>query len=160
MAIQLLLVEDVEDLGRSGDVVKVKPGYARNYLLPRRKGVFADANALKMQAALQEKRRKKAEEDRVKAEALAKNLEGCVITTIVKVDQEGHMYGSVNQLDIVHLLQEQHQITIEKKNVHLVHPIRLVGSHQVELKLKEGVIVQITLKVASDVEQAPQQTPA
>ena len=147
MAIKLLLVQDVDDLGRSGDVVKVKPGFARNYLLPQGLAIFADSNALRMQARLQEERKKKAEEDRKLSETLAKSLDGLMIQTIVKVDQEGHMYGSVTQLDIVHLLAEQHSIEIEKRNVHLQHPIKTTGVHEIDLKLKEGVEARITLKV-------------
>ena len=119
MATQLLLIEDVADLGRSGDVVKVKPGYARNYLLPKKLGVFADKNALRMQARLQEERLKKAAEDRAEAEVLAKAIDGATLTSIVKVDADGHMYGSVSQLDIVHLMEEQKQVVIEKKSVML-----------------------------------------
>lgn len=150
MATHLLLIDDVEDLGRSGDVVKVKPGYARNFLLPTGKGVLADKNALRMQARLQEERLKKAAEDRAEAEALAKAIEGATLTSIVKVDADGHMYGSVSQLDIVHLMEEQKKLVIEKKNVQLKHPIKTTGIHQIELRLQEGVETTFTLKVISE----------
>src|SRR5689334_17894347 len=99
MANKLLLMKDVEELGRSGDVVSVKPGYARNYLLPQGFAVLADKKALKMQARLQEERRKKAVEDKKEAEELAQAIDGVTLTTIVKVDHEGHMYGSVSAHD-------------------------------------------------------------
>lgn len=150
MATHLLLIDDVEDLGRSGDVVKVKSGYARNYLLPKGLGVMADKNALRMQARLQEERLKKAAEDRAEAETLAKNIEGATLTSIVKVDAEGHMYGSVSQLDIVHLMEDQKKVVIEKKNVLLKHPIKVTGIHQIQLRLKEGVETSFILKVISE----------
>ncbi|ADI38185.1 50S ribosomal protein L9 [Waddlia chondrophila 2032/99] len=158
MATQLLLIEDVEDLGRSGDVVSVKPGYARNFILPKGLGIIADKNALRMQARLQEERQKRAAEDRSEAEALAKVIEGATLTAVVKVDAEGHMYGSVASLDIVHLMQEQKSILIEKKNVQLKHPIKTTGVHQIPLRLKEGVEASFTLKVIS--EEGEQTAPA
>ena len=127
MATLILLIEDVEDLGRSGDVVKVKPGYARNYILPKRFGVIANKNALRMQERLKEQRRIKAAEDKKEAEIQANALEGVVVTASVKVDQEGHMYGSVSAADIVHLLAEQQKIEVEKRSVMLKHPIKVTG---------------------------------
>ncbi|MFQ5729535.1 MAG: 50S ribosomal protein L9, partial [Waddliaceae bacterium] len=103
-------------------MVSVKPGYARNYLLPKRLAVIADKNTLKMQEKLQEERRKKAATDRKDAEELAKHLESVVLTAMVKVDEEGHMYGSVSALDIVHMLKEQQNMEIEKGSVQLKHP--------------------------------------
>lgn len=154
MANHLLLIEDVEDLGRSGDVVRVKPGYARNYLLPKRLAVIANQNALRMQERLQEQRRQQAEADRAEAEALAQRLNDITITVVVKVDAEGHMYGSVSQLDILHQLEEQAKARIEKKNIQLKHPIKEVGVHRINLRLKEGVETSLTLKVISEDEEA------
>ncbi len=150
MATQLLLIEDVENLGRSGEVVKVKPGFARNFLLPKGLAVFADKNALRIQVKLQEERLKIAAEDRTEAEHLAKLIEGITISSIVKVDQEGNMYGSVSQVDVKHLLEEQHKVVVEKKNIQLKHPIKTIGVHSIQLRLKEDVEVTFTLKVVSE----------
>lgn len=146
---QLLLIEDVEDLGRSGDVVTVKPGYARNFLLPQKKAVIADPFTLRMQAKLKEERAKRAEIDRKEAEELAKQIEGKVLTIEVKVDPDGHMYGSVAALDIVRLFEKE-GITLERRNIILPHPIKTLGVHPIKLRLKEGVPTQITLKVMSE----------
>lgn len=150
MATQLLLIEDVEDLGRSGDVVKVKSGFARNFLLPKGLAVFADKNALRIQTKLQEERVKKAATDRKGAEDLAKLIEGITISSIVKVDHEGHMYGSVSQVDILHFLEEQHKVVVEKKSIQLKHPIKTTGVHTIQLRLKEDVEASFTLKVVSE----------
>src|SRR5689334_18731387 len=99
MPIQLLLLDDVDELGRSGDVVAVKPGYARNFLLPKKKGVMANKHTLRMQAKLKEERAKQAEIDRREAEELAARMTGIELNIVVKVDPEGHMYGSVSALD-------------------------------------------------------------
>lgn len=150
MASILLLIEDVEDLGRSGDVVKVKPGYARNFLLPRGVAVVADRNALRRQEKLKEERRVKAVQDKTESEQLAKVLETLTLETHVKVDQEGHMYGSVSALDIAHLLQEKHRIAVEKRYVQLKHPIKATGTYTIELKLKEGVAAAVNLNVVPE----------
>lgn len=150
MATKLLLIHDVEDLGRSGDIVNVRPGYARNFLLPRGTAVIADRNALRRQARLQEERLKKAAEDKQEAEKQAEAMAAVTIETIVKVDHDGHMYGSVTTADIVHLLQEQASIGVDKRSVQLKHPIKEVGVHTISLKLKEGVISSFTLKIVPE----------
>lgn len=147
---ELLLIEDVDDLGRSGDLVSVKPGYGRNYLLPQKKAVVADKRSLRMRARLQEERAKRAIVDKKEAEELAKKIMGIELSTIVKVDPEGHMYGSVAATDIVDLFAQQGH-HIEKRNVVLAHPIKTLGVHQLALKLKEGVPVTYSLTVISDI---------
>jgi len=147
MPMQLLLLDDVDDLGRSGDVVAVKPGYARNFLIPQRKAVVADRNARRMQARLQEERLKKASVDKQESEKLAAQLVGVIVSTVVKVDHEGHMYGSVAVHDIMHLLKEQHAITVERKMVQLPHAIKETGTHTIGLKLKEDVSATIKLRI-------------
>lgn len=150
MPSKLLLLEDVDALGRKGEVVNVKSGYARNFLLPRGFGVIADKNALRMQARLKEEREKQAAVDRKESEALANSLEGVVLTTIVKVDHDGHMYGSVSALDIIHLLKEQNSLEIEKRFVQLNHPIKEIGVHPIKIKMKEGITAELTLKIVPE----------
>jgi large subunit ribosomal protein L9 len=145
---QLLLLEDVEDLGRSGDIVSVKPGYSRNFLLPQKKAVVADKYTLRLQSKLKEERSRRAETDRKDAEAMAQKLDGMVISIEVKVDPDGHMYGSVAALDIVRLFEKE-GIVIERRHVMLLHPIKTLGIHPIQLKLKEGVPAHVTLKVHS-----------
>jgi large subunit ribosomal protein L9 len=156
-ATKLLLVDDVDELGRCGDIVSVKPGYARNKLLPSGLAILADKKSLRMQVRLQEERRKKAIADKQESENLKSSVEGIILTTIVKVDHEGHMYGSVSALDIVHLLQEQASVTIEKKAVQLKHSIKTIGVYDIMLKLKEDVATSIKLKVIS--EEAKEEAP-
>ena len=150
MANKLLLVEDVEALGRSGDIVSVKPGYARNFLLPQGLAIVADKNALRMQARLQEERRVQAAQDLKESQEVAGRLEGVTLTTIVKVDHDGHMYGSVSSTDIVHLLQQQASITVEKRSVLLKHALKETGVHPINIKLKEGITSSVTLKIVPE----------
>lgn len=148
---QLLLLKDVDGLGRAGDLVhNVRPGYSRNYLLPQQLAVVADKKALKMQEQLKEQRRQQALVDKTEADALAVKLQGLVLSKAVKVDHEGHMYGSVAIADILRLLQDAYQVELEKKNVQLKHPIKETGVYEIHLKLKEDVSASFTLKVLSE----------
>lgn len=149
MSQKLLLLEDVEALGRSGDIVSVKPGYARNFLLPHGMATIATKNAIRLQAKLQEERAKKAIVDREDSERISKQLEGVTITTEVKVDHEGHMYGSVSTTDILHLLEKE-GIPLEKKSLQLKHPIRETGKFTIQVKLKEGISSSFILQIIAE----------
>lgn len=146
-ATKILLVEDVEHVGRKGDIASVRPGYARNYLFPNQYAVVADRVALRRQAKLQEERRLKAEADRQEAEEIAARLNGEAIEVEVKVDHEGRLYGSVSALDIVQLLLMRTGIELEKRFVQLKSPIKELGVFDIIIRLKEGVTAQIHIKV-------------
>ncbi len=150
MATKLLLVQDVEDLGRSGDIVSVKPGYARNYLIPHGFGLVADKRTLRIQARLQQERAVRAAEDRKEAEAQAAQLHDVNLTAIVKVDPEGHMYGSVSAHDVVRMLAEQARVEVDKKAVQLKHALKVLGIHRVPLRLKEGVEATVVVRVQTE----------
>ncbi|MCH9630929.1 MAG: hypothetical protein S4CHLAM37_09390 [Chlamydiia bacterium] len=149
---QLLLLEDVGKLGRKGDIVTAKPGFVRNYLIPQKKAVVATAHTLKLRARLQEERTKQAAVDKKEAEALAKVIEGRKLSTKVKVDPAGHMYGSVTAADIVNLFEKE-GIELEKSYITLVHPIKTTGEHKVELRLKEGVPAHIIIEIVGEGER-------
>lgn len=143
---KLLLLEDIHNVGRKGDLVAVKPGFARNFLLPQQKALVADRSVVKIQARLKEERAKQAIEDKKEAEVLAEKLKGFSITHEVKVDAEGHMYGSVSAKNIVELLEAEN-IHIERRMVSIDHSIKQTGVHTIQLKLKEGVSAHFNLKI-------------
>ncbi len=146
---KLLLLEDIANVGRKGDLVTVKPGYSRNFLVPQKKAMIADGNVIKIQARLKEERAKQALVDRKESEELSAILAQKVIVSKVNVDPDGNMYGSVTAKNIVDLLAEE-GITVERRMVSLTQSIRTIGSHTVHLKLKEGVTAQFTLQIESD----------
>lgn len=152
---ELLLLDDVDGLGRSGDVVSAKPGFVRNYLLPQKKAVVANKATLTLQASLKVEREKRALVDKKEAEEQAKKLEALVLEATVKVDQEGKMYGSVNNFDIAQLLLKK-GYEIKRQNILLLQPIKSLGRHSVNLKLKEGVIAKVSIEVVK--EEAPEET--
>lgn len=147
MATQILLLEDVEHLGLKGEIVNVKSGFAYNFLIPKKFALVANANAIRRQARLQEERKAKALEDRKDAEALAERLKDAAFTIEVKVDHDGHMYGSVSSHDIVNLIKQQSGIELDKRSIPLKHPIKQTGIHELNLRLKEGVEALVHLKV-------------
>lgn len=144
------MLEDIEHVGNKGEIVNVKPGYAFNFLYPKKFAVPADENAVRRQAKLQEERRLTAAKDRAEAEEIASRLNGGTITTEVKVDHEGHMYGSVTVLDIINLLKLQTGIVLEKRSVLLKHPIKMLGISDIPLRLKEGVEALVHINIMSE----------
>lgn len=147
---QLLLLEDVVNLGRKGDLVKAKPGFARNFLLPQKKAVLADKRTIRLQERLKEERAKQAAVDKKDAEAFAAKIKGKTLKTTVKSDKEGHLYGSVNIVDIVKVLEAEEGVKLERRNVILPKPFKTVGTFEVQLRLKEDVPASFFLKVIGD----------
>ncbi len=141
---QLLLLKDVESLGKKGELVSAKPGYMRNYLLPQGCAVVASPNTLRKQERLRAERQQQAIIDRRASEELATKVEGIIIEIRVKVDPEGHMYGSVSAADIAQLFQEK-GLAVDKKNIALSRPIKETGVHKLSLRLQEGVVVSANL---------------
>lgn len=150
MATKLLLLEDVDSLGRSGEVVSVRPGYARNFLIPKKLAVTANKQALRLQERLKEERQKRAFIDLQESEEIAARLNEKVLIKVVKVDHEGRMYGSVTLVDIAHLLAENFQIEVEKKAIQLKHAIKTTGVHSIGIKLKEGITASVNLTIMSE----------
>ena len=153
MAQKILLIEDVEHVGRKGEVASVKPGYAINYLIPHGLALVANRTALRRQTKLQEERVIRAEAERKEASEMATRLEGETLEIEVNVDHEGHLYGSVTVLDIIEQLKLKTGIDLDKKMIPLKQPIKEVGVYDFALRLKEGVTAQIHVKVFAKVEE-------
>lgn len=146
---QLLLLEDVTNLGRKGDLTIAKPGFVRNFLLPQKKAVIADKRTIRMQERLQEERAKQAAQDKKDAEVLADKLKDLTLSMTVKTDSQGHLYGSVVAIDIVKVLAGE-GYEIDRKNVVLAKSIKTVGLYEIQLRLKENVPATFKLKVKGD----------
>lgn len=146
---QLLLLEDVTNLGRKGDLTIAKPGFVRNFLLPQKKAVIADKRTIRMQERLQEERAKQAAQDKKDAEVLADKLKDLTLSMTVKTDSQGHLYGSVAAIDIVKVLAGE-GYEIDRKNVVLAKSIKTVGLYEIQLRLKENVPATFKLKVKGD----------
>jgi len=143
---QLLLLEDVDSLGKKGEIVTAKRGYVRNFLLPKLLAVVATPNMLRKQDRLRAEREKQAIIDRKESEELASQMESIQLEIKVKVDLEGHMYGSVTAGNIAQLFQER-GLPLDKKNIGITKPIKTTGLHKIPVKLKEGVELTMSLQV-------------
>lgn len=147
---QLLLLEDVDGLGRSGDIVSARPGYVRNYLIPSKKAIIAGAGTLRLQEKLKEQRRLQAVEDRKESERIALALKELVFDFQVRVDSDNNMYGSVTISDIINAAAAK-GISLNKKNFpHAHYAVKTLGRKSIPLKLKEEVIAHLVVEVVSD----------
>jgi large subunit ribosomal protein L9 len=153
---EVILLERIEKLGQMGDVVKVKPGYARNYLLPHKKALRAN----KANLAYFETRRTQLEaenlERRDEAEAVAKKLEGLSVTLIRQAGDSGQLYGSVTARDLADSIAEA-GVNIDRKQVALDKVIKVLGLHTVKLRLHPEVMVDVTANVARSQAEADTQ---
>lgn len=154
---QVILLERIEKLGQMGDVVNVKPGYARNYLLPEKKAMRATAE----NRSYFEKQRAQLEavnlERRQEAEAVAAKMAGLSVILIRQAGEAGQLYGSVSARDIADAVQAA-GFTISRKQVKLVAPIKSVGVHDVRIDLHAEVAVTVKANVARSSEEAEIQT--
>ncbi len=157
MPTEIILLERVEKLGKMGDVVKVKPGYARNFLLPQRKAL----RATKENLAYFEGQRKALEaqnaERKSAAEKEATKIEGLKLVIIRQASEAGSLYGSVASRDIADALAADAKITIARNQVDLNDAIKSIGLFPVKVTLHPEVKVQITLNIARSAEEAKTQ---
>lgn len=143
---EVILREDVPHLGHIGDVVKVKPGYARNFLLPRGLAVLADKRNL----GRLEHERRVANERRDRALAASKSLAQKLSSTRVvikaRAGEEGKLYGSVTNIDVERALTDK-GVSIERRRIRLDEPIKTLGEHPVTVRLSVGVDATVTVVV-------------
>lgn len=147
---QLLLLEDVDGLGRSGDIVTARSGYSRNYLIPQKKAIIAGAGTLRLQAKLKEERMRRAAADREESEKLAETLKSIVLEFQVRVDPDNNMYGSVTIADMIQAAAEKNIVLTRKNFPHSHYAIKNLGKKSVPLKLKEDVPATLTVEVTSE----------
>lgn len=146
---QLILLEYVEALGRPGMVVKVRDGYALNFLLPKKLAVRATKDNLAKLAGLRAKYEAEEKERAAHARTLGDKLAGVSLTIPMKASEEGKLYGSVSVATIVEALAAQN-FTVEPRAVRLADPIKEVGRYEVPLFLHEEVRVEIKLWVVEE----------
>ena len=131
---EVLLLEDVERLGKKGDVVKVAPGYARNYLLPRKLAVLSTPENLRAIEAERRRAEKREAERRAALRDLAARLEGTSVTIAARAGEGGHLFGSVGAAQIAAAFQAE-GYEVSEDMVHLEAPFRELGVYSVELRL-------------------------
>ncbi|MBQ4344842.1 MAG: 50S ribosomal protein L9 [Muribaculaceae bacterium] len=146
---KIILKEDITNLGYKDDVVEVKNGYGRNYLIPQGKAVIATPSALKMLAEDQKQRAHKLAKIKADAEALAASLEGVALTISTKVSATGTIFGSVNSIQIAEALEKLGH-NIDRKVIAIKEAVKEVGSYTATLKLHKEVSVEVPFEVVAE----------
>jgi large subunit ribosomal protein L9 len=146
---EVILREDVKSLGKAGELVKVKPGYARNFLLPKGLAYEAtDGNRKRIEAESRARMAKLAEE-KVAAEAAAAKLAGVSITLARKAGEGDRLFGSITAQDIADALAKQGH-AVDKRKIELEHPIKTLGAHSVPLRLHHEVQAELRVTVVAE----------
>ncbi|MBB3188179.1 50S ribosomal protein L9 [Microbacter margulisiae] len=146
---EIILLEDIVNLGYKDDVVKVKDGYGRNYLIPQRKAVLATPSAKKMLAENLRQRAHKLARIKTEAQELAEKLQGVSLTIGAKTSSTGKIFGSVNNIQIAEAL-EKLGYNVDRKIILIKEAIKEVGQYKAILKLHKEVSVEIAFEVVSE----------
>ena len=146
---KLILTQTIESLGIIGSEVEVKPGYARNYLLPQQKAVLATPQNRRRMEQDKSKVELQIAKERTLAEEMAQKLTGVVCRISAKVAEEDRLYGSVTVRDVIDSLSAQN-VVVEKRMVLLSEPIKQLGTHKVPIRVYKGVEPEITLEIVAE----------
>jgi large subunit ribosomal protein L9 len=150
---EIILLERVENLGQMGDIVRVRPGFARNYLLPQKKAVRATSENKKRFELQRAQLEATNLERRAEAEAVARKMGGLSVVLIRQAGESGQLYGSVNARDIADATTAA-GFTVGRAQVRLRQPIKTLGLHSVGISLHPEVTVTITVNVARTPDEA------
>ncbi len=146
---KVILTKDVADLGRAGDVINAAEGYARNFLIPRNMAIPADRGSL---AALDKKRKvleMKGEKLAEEAKAIAERLHDARVTIAGKAGSGTRLYGSVTNQEIADAVASQLKVNLDKRKIHIIDPIKNIGSFEVPVKLHHDVTASIHVDVVA-----------
>ncbi|MDI3316833.1 MAG: 50S ribosomal protein L9 [Bacillota bacterium] len=147
---KVILRQEVAGLGGAGDLVEVKPGYARNYLLPRGMAVEATEGALRQLEEARDRIRRQAERELEQARKRQEALEGAELTLRVRVGKNGKLFGSVTAADIADALEKERAIRVDRRQIRLAEPIKQAGDYAVELRLHPQVVATCTVHVVAE----------
>ncbi len=153
MSMEVILLERIEKLGQMGDVVRVKPGFARNFLLPQRKALRATKANLEYFETQRVELEAANLKQRQEAEDIAGRMSGLSLVLIRQAGESGHLYGSVSARDIADAITEA-GFHVERIQVQMAHPIKFLGIHIEQVALHPEVLVDVTLNVAQSEQEA------
>ena len=146
---KVILKEDVQNLGQQGDVVEVKSGYARNYLMPQKLAILFTRQQKKSIEEAQRVEERKLEREKSHLESVLKQIEELSLSLKMQSEEDSKLFGSVTKLDIVKLLEEN-GITVDKKYVDLSSPIKTLGEHKVNIVFTKEMSASFTLTVEKE----------
>ena len=146
---KVILREDIDGVGKRGDICDVADGYARNLLLPRGMAIVATAKAADQAASMRRARDQRDAADRTAAQEVATKLVSSRITIEARVGTEGKLFGSITTTDIAAAVEAQTGIVLDRRHVHLDEPIRSAGEHTATARLHNEVEFPITVDVVA-----------
>lgn len=157
---KVLLVQDVDHLGKAGELKDVSGGFGRNYLIPKGFAVLATRGQIKQAEERLAAQRKRAAAARKDAEALAARLNGATLTFIAKVGEQDRLYGSVTSADIAEKIQQELQIELDRRKIELEEPIKRTGTFPVTIRLVAGVEPVVNVVVQGEGAPPPAEEPS
>jgi len=157
---EVILTEKIESLASEGDVVKVKAGYARNYLIPRGKALEVTPATLKRLAALKAKRAEREAKELNEAEELSRRINKLKITVELETGEQGKAFGSITAADLAEKIKAElgGKVEIDRHRIQLEKPIKDTGAHEVPIKLHHDVIAKLNVNVKAKGADAPKET--
>ncbi|HEX2058215.1 MAG TPA: 50S ribosomal protein L9 [Actinomycetota bacterium] len=150
---KVILSDDVEKLGKKGDVVVVADGYARNFLVPKGLAMMATKGSLKQAEVMQKARAEREERAREEAAKKVAHLGSAPVYISARAGEGGRLFGSVTSSDVSRAIADQLDEAVDRRHVLLEDPIRSLGTHQVEVKLHEQVTALVTVEVIAHEEE-------
>ena len=148
---EVILKQDIEKLGYTDEIVKVKDGYARNYLLPKGLAIMATVPNKKMLAETIKQRAYKAEKILKEAQFIAGKIDGLVLKIAQKASEKGTIFGSVNTIAVAQALKEQHNIEVDRKKIILpAEHIKELGNYTAQISIHKDIKVTVNLEVIAE----------
>jgi large subunit ribosomal protein L9 len=146
---KVILLKDVKGLGKEGDLVNSKDGYARNFLFPKNLAVEANEENLKKWEERKKDEAKKIQQEIEAANEMKERLENLTVTLKVKTGSQGRLFGSITALDIANNLKEQHGIDIDKRKIELKENIKSLGEFEAEVKLYQDIVAKLKINAVA-----------
>ncbi len=144
---KIVLREDVDNLGKKGDLVEVADGYARNYLVPRGLALRASAGSQKQAEAMRRNREARERREREAAQALAAQFQGRTVTIKARAGGEGRLFGSVTSIDVAEAIERQTGAAVDRRKISLDEPLKELGGVDLEVKLHPDVVATVHIEV-------------
>ena len=145
---KVILTQDVKGQGKKDQIIEVSDGYARNFLLPKKLAIPADAKALNEAKNKEASIKHKIDVETAQAKEIAAKLEVVIVKLVCKSGADGRLYGSVTSKDVADALEAQHKIAIDKKKINVASPIKAYGKYELDVKLYTDVSGKINLLVS------------
>ncbi|BCD45045.1 50S ribosomal protein L9 [Helicobacter suis] len=147
---KVLLLQDVKNLGKAGDVCEVKDGYGNNFLLAKNLAQLATTEVIRRYKANVQKRVQQEALELAAKQELAQTLEGIILKISKKVGANGALFGSITKEEVIETLQANHPISLDKKTLELKTPIRSTGIYEIDVKLGSGVVGVLKIDVVAE----------